>query len=169
MSENAVGENLQRLMAEKNWTVSDLVDATGLDRRTVQGIRDGTTRSHAQTLHRLAHGMDVSVDEFFVTPSQLLVRRFDRETNPGVEEAIHCEPGLFEGWTELDFDELRSRFGAGGALTMEGALEAARQMNHHRRLHDILAFLLETNQSDVIAGILEVMYEKAAVGGGKSP
>lgn len=168
MSHNAVGENLRRLMAERNWTVADLVDATGLDRRTVQGIRDGTTRTHAQTLHRLAEGLEVSVDEFFITPAQLLVRHFDRETNPGVEEAVHSEPNLFDGWSELDFDELRSRFGTGGALTPEGALEAARQMNRHRRLHDMLAFLLETNQSDVIAGILEVMYEKAAVGRGKA-
>lgn len=166
MSENAISENLRRLMVEGNCTVADVTEATGLDRRTVQGILDGTTRAHARTLHRLARGLDVSVDEFFVSPSQLLCRRFNRETNPGVEEAIAADPAVFGGWTELDFDELRSRFGAGGELTLEGALEAARQMNRNRRLHDMLAFLLETNQSDVIAGILEVMYEKAVLWGG---
>ncbi len=166
MSENAISENLRRLMVEGNFTIGDVVAATGLDRRTLQGILEGNTRAHARTLHRLAKGLDVAVDEFFVSPSQLLCRRFNRETNPGVEEAVAAEPGLFEGWTELDFDELRSRFGAGGELTLEGAVEAARQMNRNHRLHDMLAFLLETNQSDVIAGILEVMYEKAVFWGG---
>jgi transcriptional regulator with XRE-family HTH domain len=158
-------ENLLRLMAARGLTMCGVAEQTGLHVRTVRGILRGDKKPHAQTLHRLAEGLGVAVDEFFVEPAQLLYRRFDRQTNPVVAEVIDDHKELFHGWTETDFDELHSRVGAGGALTVDGALATVGQMNRKRDLHDKLDLLLESSQAEVAAGILNVLYEKVVVSG----
>lgn len=164
MSEYA-GENLRRLMAERGLSEKDLIEITGLDRRTIIGILAGTHRSHPRTINRLAKGLGVSSDEFFVTPTQLVYRRFDTQTNSAVEAVVDDHPELFDGWTDADFDELHSRFGAGGALTAEGTLEAARAMNSKRELHDKLAILLESSQNQLVGEILESLYRQVTTTG----
>lgn len=165
MSDHA-RENLLRLMAAEGLSVRQVAERTGLDERTIRGILGDSNKPHAHTLHRLAEGLGVKVDEFFVDPAQLLYRRFDQQTNPLVAEAIEAHGELFDGWGEADFDELHSRVGTGGALTIEGALVAVRQMNQKRELHDKLDLLLESSQAEVAAGILNVLYEKVAIRGG---
>ena len=73
---------------------------------------------------------------------------------------VAASPGLFEGWTEADFDELHSRFGTGGPLTAEGTLEVVHRMNGNRQVHEKLAILLESSHADLVRGIVEMMYEK---------
>jgi transcriptional regulator with XRE-family HTH domain len=158
-------ENLLRLMAARGLTISGAAEQTGLHVRTVRGILRGDKKPHARTLLRLAEGLGVPVDELFLDAAQLLYRRFDRQTNPVVAVVIEEHKELFRDWTEADFDELHSRVGTGGALTVEGALEAARQMNRRRQLHDKLDLLLESSQAEVAAGILNVLYEKVIVSG----
>ena len=165
MSDHA-RENLLRLMAAGGWSVRWVADRTGLDERTIRGILNGGNKPHPQTLHRLADGLGVKLDEFFVDPAQLLYRRFDRHTNPVVAEVIETHGALFEGWTEADFDELHSRVGTGGPLTVEGTLQAVGHMNHKRELHEKLDLLLESSHAEVAAGILDVLYEKIVVSGG---
>jgi len=157
------GENLLRLMAGEGLSVRQVAEKTGLDERTIRGIVAGTNKPHARTLHRLAEGLGVSVDEFFLDPSQLLYRRFDRQTNPMVEEVLQTHRELFNGWTEANFDELHSRVGAGGALTFEGALTAVRQMNRKRDLHEKLDLLLESSQAEVLSGIVDVLCAQIVV------
>ena len=105
-------ENLLRLMAARGLSLSRVSEQTGLHVRTIRGILRGGHTPHARTLHRLAEGLGVSVDEFLVDPAQLLYRRFDRQTNPLVAEVIKDHKELFAGWSEADFDELHSRVGA---------------------------------------------------------
>ena len=156
-------DNLQRLMVASGLSIHALAKQSALDERTIRGILSGGNKPHAQTLHRLAEGLGVKVDEFFVDPALLLYRRFDRQSNPLVAEVIETHKELFDGWTEADFDELHSRVGAGGALTAEGALAAVRQMNRKRDLHGKLDLLLESSHAELAAGILNVLYERAVV------
>jgi len=153
------GDNLRRLMTRLGVTIEQVAARARLDRRTVKGILDGTNRAHARTLHRLAAGLGVSPDEFFVDPAQLVYRCFDRATNPVVAEVVESHPDLFCGWTEADFEELHSRFGTGGALTAEGAVATVSNMNRNRATHERLAVLLESSQAEVVRGIVEVMYD----------
>jgi transcriptional regulator with XRE-family HTH domain len=153
-------DNLRRLMTQLGLTIDDVAARTRVDRRTVKGMLDGAARPHARTLHRLAAGLGVSPDEFFVDPAQLVYRCFDRATNPVVAEVVQSHPNLFSGWTEADFEELHSRFGTGGPLTEEGALAAAAGMNRNRTTHEQLAVLLESSQAELIRGIVEVIYDK---------
>jgi transcriptional regulator with XRE-family HTH domain len=157
-------ENLLRLMAAGGLSLRGVAERTGLDARTVRGILRGTHTPHSRTLHRLARGLGVAVDEFFLDPAQLLYRRFDRGTNPVVAEVVAENKEIFAGWSEADFDELHSRVGAGGALTAEGALAAAMQMNRRRRLHERLDLLMESSHAELVAGIIELLYEKAVAG-----
>jgi transcriptional regulator with XRE-family HTH domain len=158
-------ENLRRLMADRGLSIRQLAEETGLDERTIRGILSGANTPQARTLHRLARGLGVPVDELFLDPAQLLYRCFDRLTNPMVEDVIHAHPELFTGWTEADFDELHSRVGKGGALTVEGALAAVGQMNRRRELHEKLDLLLESSQAETIRGIVEVLYDQVALQG----
>jgi transcriptional regulator with XRE-family HTH domain len=158
--QNHAKENLQRIVAAAGFSIHQVARITGLDKRTISGILNGVKKPHARTLHRLAQGLGVSVDEFFLDPAQLLYRRFDRLTNPMVEEILSSHAELFSGWTAADFDELHSRVGAGGALTREGALSAVRLMNRKRELHGKLDVLLESSHAELTGGILEVLYEK---------
>ncbi len=160
-------ENLLRLMAAGGLSLRRVARQTGLDERTIRGITTGSHKPHADTLHRLADGLGVKVDEFFLDPARLLYRRFDRRTNPLVAEVLEAEPALFDGWTEADFDELHSRVGAGGALTAEGTRAAVCQMNLSRTLHDRLDLLLESSHAELAAGILDVLYETVTVGNGR--
>jgi transcriptional regulator with XRE-family HTH domain len=165
MSDHA-RENLLRLMAAGGLSVREVAERTGLDGRTLRGILGGGAKPHAQTLHRLAEGLGVKIDEFFVDPAQLLYRRFDRRTNPVVAEVIETHGALFDGWTEADFDELHSRVGTGGPLTVEGTLAAVSLMNRKRELHEKLDLLLESGQAELAAGILDVLYKKVVVNSG---
>jgi transcriptional regulator with XRE-family HTH domain len=162
MSEHA-GENLLRLMAAAKLSIHDVAQRSGVDERTIRGITSGPQRPHPRTLHRLAEGLGVAVDEFFVDPAQLLYRRFDRHTNPLVEEVLQTDGHLFEGWREADFDELHSRVGAGGALTRAGTLAAVQEMNRKRELHDKLDVLLESSHAQTIGGIVDLMYGQVVV------
>jgi transcriptional regulator with XRE-family HTH domain len=158
-----VAENLLRLMAERGLSIRQSAEQSGLDERTIRAILRGTNKPQARTLHRLAAGLGFSVDELFLDPSHLLRRRFDRQTNPVVDEVMETHQALFAGWTEVDFDELHSRMGAGGALTFEGALAAVHETNRKRMLHEKLDLLLESGQADLIGSILEVLYDQIVV------
>jgi hypothetical protein len=160
---NHAKDNLQRLVAAAGMSICQVAQLTGLDKRTIRGILNGVKKPHTRTLHRLAVGLGVSVDELFIDPAQLLYRRFDSLTNPMVEEVLANHRDLFDGWTQADFDELNSRVGMGGPLTTEGALSAVRLMNRKRELHGKLDVLLESSHAEVAADILEVLYEKIAI------
>jgi transcriptional regulator with XRE-family HTH domain len=155
-----VPENLRRLLTQLGCTLDEVAQRSGLDRRTIRGILEGSLRPPARTLPRLAQGLGVSSNELFLDPSQLLYRHFDRQTNPVVAEVVQEHPEIFAGWTEADFDELHSRVGTGGPLTTEGTTAAAVAMNRNRGLHEKLALLLETGQADLIRAIVETMYDK---------
>ena len=159
MSDHA-GENLLRLMAGGQLSFGDVSARSGVDERTLRGVASGAHRPHARTLHRLAQGLGVSVDEFFLDPARLIYRCFDRQTNPLVAELIADQSELFAGWREGDFDELHSRVGAGGALTREGAKAAVHLMNRKREIHDKLDVLLESTHAPTIGGIVDLMYEE---------
>jgi len=163
------GENLRRLMTRMGLTIQQVAARSRLDLRTVKGILDGSNRPHARTLHRLAAALQVSPDEFFLDPSQLIYRCFDRATNPVVAEVVESHPALFSGWTEADYEELNSRFGTGGPLTVEGTLAAVSRMNRNRKVQEKLAVLLESAHADLIRGIVEVMYDKVVTAEAASP
>jgi len=157
------GENLRRIMAGQGLDVDDVVRCSGLDARTVKGILAGATQPHARTLHQLAAGLGVSADELFQDPALLAWRSFDRQTNPLVDALVAARPELFAGWSLADFDELYSRVGAGGAMTAEGAAQAAEQMNAHREVHRKVALLLESSQHELLTDLVELLYEKVVV------
>lgn len=158
-----IRQNLLRLMATAGLSIHAVAEKTGLDERTIRKLLTGDGHPHAQTLHRLAEGIGASVDELFVDPAQLLYRRFDRTTNPMVEEIVQDHGELFTDWTESDFDELHSRFGHGGALTRAGAVEAVEHMNRKRALHRKLALLLESTHAELVGRILDAMHDEIAV------
>lgn len=161
MSDHAT--NLRRLMARFGLTMEMVAKRTGLDDRTIKSILTGANKPHARTLHRLAIGLAVSPDELFQDPALLAYRLFDRDTNPLVDELVAAQPELFEGWSQAAFDELYSRFGAGGSLTAEGALAAVQAMNHKRDIQNKVNVLLETSEAPLLTGFVNLLYQRVVV------
>src|SRR5438105_11777715 len=121
-------------MAREGLTLAELARRSKLNHRTIKGILADDRQPQPRTLHRLASGLNVPIEELFQDPALLRHRLFDRRTNPMVEEAVASQPQLFHGWTAAEFDELCSRSGAGGSLTAEGTLDAVRAMNRRREI-----------------------------------
>ena len=165
-------ENLVRLMAARGLSLAALSQRSAVDRRTIRNLLRGEGRVRPHTVHQLAAGLETSVDELFVDPSRLLYRRFDKLTNPAVEEAIERCPELFVDWREADFAELHSRVGDGGPLTVEGAIEGAWRLNRRRELCDKLCLIAETAWLSAVGGVIDAAYETIRTGrldGGSLP
>lgn len=158
-------DNLLRLMAADGLSLRQVIERTGLNARTVQGILRGSCKPHARTLHRLSQGLGVSVEEFFIDPAQLLYRRFDRRACPAVAEIVERHREMFAGWTETDFNELHRQLESDGPLTDQSALEAVQRLNRKRELHGRLDLLLESPHADLAAGVLDVLFEKVVDSG----
>jgi transcriptional regulator with XRE-family HTH domain len=144
--------------------LAELSERSGVSLRTIKKLLNtATSRPHARTLHVLAETLEADVDEFFQNAATLAHRHFDRQTNPVVTEIVESQPHLVDGWTEAEFDELYSRFGLGGALTAEGTLETVERMNRNRNLIRKVLVLLETDESQFLCDMIELLYEKVLV------
>lgn len=152
-------------MARLDLTIDEVVERSGLNQRTVKAILRGRSKPQPRTIHRLAVGLGVPPDELFQDPSLLAHRKFDRETNPVVDDVVGQYPELFHGWSEADFDELYSRFGTGGALTTEGTLAAVDAMNQHREVHRKVAVVLESAESELLSHIVDLLYGRVVLNG----
>ncbi|MCA9240889.1 MAG: helix-turn-helix transcriptional regulator [Planctomycetales bacterium] len=159
-SASLLAHNLRRLMARDGLTYDELVDASGLDARTIRGIIRGDKQPHARTLQRLADALGVSTEEFFQGPGDLSAEAFDAATNPLVAQAIQHEPQRFAGWRWEDFAELTSRFGVGGALTAAGVRAQSDQINHRRELLRHLRIVLESREAPLLESLIELLYER---------
>ncbi len=161
--------NLRRLMAREALTLAALMRRSGLDHRTLKGILSGRKRPQPRTLHKLAGSFGVPVEELFQDAALLRHRLFDRQTNAEVEEVVQAHPRLFHGWTETEFDELHSHFGAGGALTPVGTVRVAEKMNRRRELLAKATLLLETSEAELLETMIEAMYRKVVIPPSNSP
>lgn len=155
-----VAFNLRRHMAREGLTFDDVVAATSLDERTVRGIVRGKTHPHARTLHKLAQGLGIEIDELLRPPGRRAPREFDRATNSLVEGVVARHAETFATWTEADFDELYSRFGTGGQLTEQGVLTAAQSMNTKRDICRQVNVILETGEAELLANFVDVLYRR---------
>jgi transcriptional regulator with XRE-family HTH domain len=164
-----VALNLRRLMARDGLTYDDVVAASRLDERTLRAVARGRSNPHARTLHKLAQGLGVPIDELFRVPGQLPARRFDRATNSLIQEVVARHADAFDDWSEADFDELFSRFGTGGQLTESGVLAAAETMNAKRETLRRVNVVLESGEAALLAEFVELLYRRATEppGGGK--
>jgi transcriptional regulator with XRE-family HTH domain len=160
------GANVKRLMARLNMTLAEVVEATGLDERTVRSILRGAARPHARTLHKLAVGLGVDPDELFHDP-RAGAAAFDRAANPAVARVIDQYPHLFAKWTQSDFEELYSRVAVGGELTDEGALAATHAMNRRRELMTQVAVILESGEAELLREFVALLYRRATQVGRK--
>lgn len=160
-----VAHNLRRLMARDGLTYEDVVEATGLDARTLRGMLHAKKRPHAKTLTRLAEGLGVTADELFSGDEAAARAEFDTATNPAIQAVVEDVPELFDDWTPADFGELASRFGAGGALTPDGVRTAAERMNANRRTLDQARLILEGDHAEALRTVIDALYDRATLDG----
>ena len=158
-----VATNVRRLMAREGLTFQDIVEATGLDERTLRGLVRGANNPHARTLHKLAYGLGVAVDELFQACGKSPQQRFDQATNRVVDGVIHEHADVFCGWSEAELNELYSQFGTGGALTESGVLAAAEAINAKRALLRQVSVILESSESELLSEFVKLLYQRIRV------
>jgi transcriptional regulator with XRE-family HTH domain len=154
----AVAGNLRRIMARDGLTFEQVVAATELDERTLRSLARGVTHPHARTLHKLAQGLGVSIDELFQPVARTASQQFDRATNSLVESCVARHAQLFRNWSQGDFDELYSRFGTGGQLTEDGILTAAQATNIKRDLWRQVSVILESGEAELLSQFVDILY-----------
>ena len=157
---HVIATNVRRVMARDGLTFVDVVEATGLDERTIRGLVRGVNKPHARTLHKFAEGLGISVDELFQQPVALPRQSFDRATNPLVQTVVESHESTFAAWSDVDFDELYSHFGTGGALTESGVLAAAEAINAKRSLLRQVSVVLESSEADLLADFVKLLYRR---------
>jgi transcriptional regulator with XRE-family HTH domain len=153
-----VAANLRRIMARDNLSLEEVVAATELDARTLRSLARGNSHPHSRTLHKLASGLGISIDELFQPIAHIAPRRFDRATNSLVDDCVAAHAKLFRNWSQEDFDELYSRFGTGGQLTEEGVLAAAQATNQKRDLWQQMSVILETSEADLLSQFVSMLF-----------
>ncbi|BBO36194.1 helix-turn-helix domain-containing protein [Lacipirellula parvula] len=153
------GENVRRCMVTQGLTLLQVVEATGLDERTIRSLLRGTTQPHSRTLHKLAAGLGIDADELFVDHREEAAR-FDRHANPAAVQIVRRHPELFAAWSPADFEEFFSRVAVGGELTEEGALAYAAAANHRRQLMTQVAVILESSESQHLSEIIALLYQR---------
>jgi transcriptional regulator with XRE-family HTH domain len=155
-----IATNVRRLMARDGLTFSGVVEATGLDERTVRGLVRGANNPHARTLHKFAHGLGISIDELFQPVGSRTRQAFDRATNPVVQGVVEANADLFSAWSPADFDELFSQFGHGGPLSEAGVVTAAEAINAKRALLTKVSVILESSESELLADFVKLLYRR---------
>ena len=73
---------------------------------------------------------------------------------------VRRRPELFSGWTEFDFQELRERLDRSDGMQRESILDRVRAANQLRDLRRKLALLLDTEKSQLIGGIIELVFRQ---------
>jgi transcriptional regulator with XRE-family HTH domain len=155
-----IATNVRRVMARDGLTYGDVVEATGLDERTVRGLVRGANNPHARTLHKFAQGLGISIDELFQPVAARARQVFDRATNPVVQEVVAANADLFSAWSPADFDELYSQFGHGGPLNQAGVAAAAEAINAKRSLLRKVCVILESSESELLADFVKLLYRR---------
>lgn len=151
-------------MAARGTTLVELAAATGLDQRTLRSILQQRSHPHARTIHKLAAGMNVAIDELLLPPglrqANLDGIALDRSTNAAVSALIAEQPDLFDHWTAAEFDEVFSQVGVGGPLTAEGIRAAAAAINRRRELWTRAAIVLDTDLGDLLSNMINLLYDR---------
>ena len=156
----------------QGWNYDELARRAGVSRTTLYHLERGRTRQpRYATLNRIAAALELSVeslcDPTAIQGSSLRnsaethsehSRLFDRATNKAVSDVRRDSPELFSDWSAEEWDELYSTFGTGGALSAEGVVGAARQMNQKRDVLRQLQVVLETHLADVASHLIETLY-----------
>ena len=155
-----VAHNVRRLMARFGLTHAEVIEASGLDERTLRAVLRGTKRPQARTLHRLAAGLGVVPDELFATGNFISAAALDRSTNPVASEVAAQRPELFADWSAGDFAELYSRFGVGGPLTADGTRATAEEMNRNREVMSQVRLILETADRELLREFVALLYRR---------
>ena len=82
-----------------------------------------------------------------------------KSLNPVIDDVMASHPDIFRGWTERDFDWLRSIRGHGGALTQEGVLNFAHRHNIDRQILEKTRELLHSEKREVIHSVIMSLWE----------
>jgi transcriptional regulator with XRE-family HTH domain len=173
-SRQILAERIQHLRVERGWNVSLLAEKAEISRTTLHEIEQGRTRSpHLTTLQAVAKALSVEVAD--LTASESLknhprnfsaipqgIREFNSVTNSSVSDVYEESPGLFSNWTALEWDELSSTFGTGGALTRAGVIATANQINEKRETIQRLHILLDTHLRELSINLIDNLFREIA-------
>lgn len=150
------GENLRRLMAAKNLTLADVARRSGLDIRTINGILNNPqARPHARTLHKLARGLRVPVEELFQAPPLLVQQSPTAVSHPLIHRLLQERPDLFDGWEPGDFARLEALCEERQVQEPAQVIPLATSVNRARQLSSGILRILASNYGSLFLQIVK--------------
>jgi transcriptional regulator with XRE-family HTH domain len=164
-----IARRIRACCMERGWDEVELARRADVSRTTLYNLRHANSRRpRITTLTSLADAFEMPLERFlWGEPSSVYIgsrefsegsNRFNRRTNQEVQ-AVHDEhPDLFQQWTDREWEELYSTFGVGGALSPEGVLESAGEINQARETRRQLNIVLETHLKEVATQMVESLY-----------
>ncbi len=171
-SKDRLTRRIRTECARRGWDLQTLADRADVSRTALYHLLEGhTARPRGVTLNRLAAAFDLPVEELLAAGDQTAAppvrpvshspaARFDRATNPEVDAIATERPHLFRGWSESDWDELYSTFGAGGALSRQGVIASATAINRKRETIRRLHIVMETHLRVVAEELIDTLYRQ---------
>lgn len=151
-----VAANFRRVMERDALSLADVAAATGLDPRTLRAILRCANTSHPRTLHKLARGLGISVDELMLPAGGW--RRFIHPTTPLIDRVVAAHRESFAGWSDADFDVLYDRLDTGREWTEDGVLAAVDKINAQRELWRRVNIILESGEAELCVMIVKFLY-----------
>ena len=150
------GDNLRRLMAAKNLTLNEVARRSGLDVRTVHGILNNPrARPHARTLHKLAQGLAVPVEELFQNPAALSTSAVVQGTHPLIQRVLKEQPELFDGWESADFHHLVQFSDRYNIQQPPELLQLVNSINRVRQLYPGILTILMSSYGTLFVKVVE--------------
>lgn len=158
-----VAHNLARLMAERSLSIAETVRRTGVDRRTLRAVLEGTTTPHSRTVQAIAEGLGVSVEEFWIEPPRGEPPIPPKRLSAAVADFAEKRPELFRHWDAADWDELERRLACKSEPPADAIWAAVHDLNHKRRQLQTCAILLEMGDGAAMSQAIDAV-ARLAVG-----
>ncbi len=153
-----VAANFRRVMERDGRSLADVAAATGLDPRTLRAILRCANTSHPRTLHKLARGLGISVDELMLSAD--CWRRFNHPATPLIDRVVAAHRESFAGWSDADLDVLYDRLGAGREWTEDGVLAAVDKVNAQLELWRRVNIILESGEAELCVMIVKFLHHR---------
>ena len=164
---------------ERGWDEVELARRADISRTTLYNLRQANCRRpRITTLKSLSEAFEMPLDRFLWGDTSSSMdysvfsegaSHFNRQTNREIDAVREEHPQLFRNWSVRDWDELYSTFGVGGALSPEGVIKNAKNINQARETRRQLNLVLETHLKDVATQMVESLYRMVVPEGNLAP
>lgn len=165
----AISKQIHLACLRRGWNPGELSQRSGVSRTTLYHLLTGrTARPRASTLQKIAKALDLSPEDLADNDVDSSADTITGSVPAGdviaddiVENVRTSVPGLFLGWKEQDWQQLRATLASCGPLNTRAVRETAERINASRETLRQLQVVMETHLRSVAIELVETLYRMA--------